>query len=37
MAWRLDLHPWQMEDLTPPELEAYVDLAKKLLKNPPLG
>ncbi len=34
MAWKLDLHPWNMIDLTPPELEAYVQFANKLMKQP---
>ncbi len=34
MAWKLDLHPWNMLDLTPPELEQVVHLVNQLMKDP---
>ncbi len=34
MAWKLGVHPWQMLDLTPPELDAYIALTNQLAKEP---
>ena len=33
-ATKIQIPPWQMLDLTPPELEGYIAMTQKLMKEP---